>query len=402
GTYPDHRDANGDPWSFNGAEYPEVCESEGLFRSPNPLVAVSTEIGKRLPVVAIGLHAPMSNERLAYPEAVTLSDGTLAPGPQRYDLVSRRLVVLFPTVAAAYSVLPWIRVGAAFQASYASLSFANVVSAAVSDNPRNDFLTSLDTVDPFTPVGILAAQARIHRFDVGVNARFPGDFHADGDVTFTRTRFTDPTYAEPRSDAVVHAPQNPTVRFGARYFHPRAGADAAWADWDPLEHEIFDVEADVVWEGNSAFDSLDIEVKEDVLDFGPSEVPVVDPRVAHGWRDTTSFRLGGDLNALPGRLAVRAGFSYEEGASPLELSKLDFPAYRRVGLFAGATLRLLRRLDLSVGGGHLFGSSRDVGEESGQTYPIGPNGPIESLPMTGGHYELGMTVVAAGASYRFG
>ncbi len=403
GTYADDgRDPNNGNarYEFNGQEYPEVCLESGFLHGPGPMLAISSDLGHaNWPVFALGLYGPHSPEQLVYPETVTTANGATAPAPQRYDLVSRHLIVLFPTFAVSYQALPWLRLGGAFQAVFAKLQFTSAVTSSGSETPSTDYLTNLDTMDPFTPAGILAAQARFSRFDVGLSYRHSGDFEADGEVTFEKTAFTGSDLLEPRSDAIVYAPQNPAARVGVRYFHPRASADAGdWRAWDPMEDEVFDVEFDAVWEGNSAFDSLRIEVEEDFLDFTESlRTSVADPEIVHDWKDTIGFRLGGDYNLLPGRLAIRAGGLYEPGAAPVEYTRVDFLAFRKVGFFAGATYRL-GGWDLSVGGGHLFGSPRDI--LNGKTRAIGPTGPSDFV-INDGEWKASLTVISLGANYRF-
>ena len=68
----------------------------------------------------------------------------------------------------------------------------------------------------------------------------------------------------------------------------------------------------------------------------------------HNWQDQLSVRLGGDWNAIPGKLAARAGFSYETsgftgiGSKTSKAGTIDFMPLRRFGLHLGLTGRIKR------------------------------------------------------------
>jgi long-subunit fatty acid transport protein len=56
------------------------------------------------------------------------------------------------------------------------------------------------------------------------------------------------------------------------------------------------------------------------------------------WRDTTSVRLGGDFNAVPGIFTARAGIFYEQNAIPDETFDLSVVDSRKVGVSTGFSL----------------------------------------------------------------
>lgn len=71
-------------------------------------------------------------------------------------------------------------------------------------------------------------------------------------------------------------------------------------------------------------------------------------------KDQITVRVGGDYNFLPGLFSMRAGFSYEtDGQDPEFLNIMQY-MYRRVGLHAGATVRLAGKTDISVGFAHFL------------------------------------------------
>ena len=95
------------------------------------------------------------------------------------------------------------------------------------------------------------------------------------------------------------------------------------------------------------------------------------------WRDTYSVRLGGDWNAVPGWLSVRAGGYWESGAVPDRYTHLDFPSFDRGGVSLGLTVDL-GPVALSAAYMHVFQEERDVAEVDGKVFAQRPLRPCPS------------------------
>jgi len=65
-------------------------------------------------------------------------------------------------------------------------------------------------------------------------------------------------------------------------------------------------------------------------------------------------RLGGDYNAIPDRLAVRAGAFFESQAADSRYQNIDFVSGARIGLALGGTLRIPVTKDASPAKGGLI------------------------------------------------
>jgi long-subunit fatty acid transport protein len=77
------------------------------------------------------------------------------------------------------------------------------------------------------------------------------------------------------------------------------------------------------------------------------------PAFLHG-KNHFSLRLGGDYNILPGVFTVRGGVSYEtDGAEPRYTDITNY-MLGRTGLHVGATLRIARKTDITIGFVHFI------------------------------------------------
>jgi len=379
--------AAGTPYAAAGP----MCDSRGLLEGLGPLVAVSTDLGRpKGPVFALGVFGPSGLHRTTYtqggrdtddPALVRLTDAAgkerVTWAPSRYDLVDDQLEVLYVTPAIAYEVTPGLRVGASLQWVFARLAFTTY-GALLADDPgglaiRNE----ASAVDPFTPAVVLAVQARpLPTVEVGASFRWSGGLDASGDLDIAVSRLTggeEQVLGRDRVAVDLEVGQAAELRAGARWFLPRTTRPTG----DTMTDEVLDLELDWIFETNSAIDAITVGSDDPIALCDPQgsscmEAPPVGRiRLPHGFRDTHSLRAGGDWNVLPGRLAVRAGASWESAASPESLTLLDFAAFERFGLHAGATVRL-GPLDFSVAAAHLFHESRTVEDGAARVaYPGG-------------------------------
>lgn len=122
------------------------------------------------------------------------------------------------------------------------------------------------------------------------------------------------------------------------------------------------------------------------------------------------MRLGGEVVILPSLLSARAGFFYEsKGQDDADLN-IDFHAGEKVGLSAGASVRVWR-LDITAAYQHTFFGALDNGGR-GALYGLSGDGLTNETPGAGGPYrtrqvvnggrlESDMNEVALGATIRF-
>jgi len=416
--------AVGTPYGAAGA----MCDSRGLFEGIGPLFAASTDLGNpRGPVLALGVFGPSGLHRTTdsqggratdTPALVHLTDAggkeRVTWAPSRYDLVDDQLEVLYITPAIAYEVSPRLRLGASVQWVFARLAFTTY-GALVADEPGGLAIRNRATaVDPFTPAVVLAAQARpLPNVEVGASFRWSAGLDASGDLEIAVTRIADGAEQTLGSDRVpmeLSVGQAAELRTGVRWFLPRGRRPTG----DPMVDEVLDAELDWIFETTSAVEAITLRSDEPIRMCGPQgtdcleSAPVGRVDLPHRWRDTHQLRAGGDWNLVPGRLAVRTGASWESAAAPDKLTLLDFAAFERFGLHAGATLRV-GPLDVSVAAAHLFATSRTVRDgaarvasPSGLCDPASLSAADASVCVTNdGRHTASIDMLSLSATWRF-
>ncbi len=138
----------------------------GSFQ-PIPVIAVVTDLGGRVKGLrlAAGLYAPngypfrdmsqgyVDGNNFTTNTACT-GGGCVAPPPTRYDVLTSESAALFPSIAAAYRILPQLDIGARFSAGNAKAKTQVMVwgtTGNVEESVRNDTFATLDVKDGFIP-----------------------------------------------------------------------------------------------------------------------------------------------------------------------------------------------------------------------------------------------------------
>jgi|GEM_PF-529836 len=205
---------------------------------------------------------------------------------------------------------------------------------------------------------------------------------------------------------------------------------------DPLATDVFDIELDVTWANNSSADPIELRFPGDAS--GKGIVPVagvqggeIPPNAdqKRGYRDVVGFRLGGDYNVIPDRLALRAGAFFETSAANARYQNIDFVASSRFGLALGATYRIRfgeRRgdggsaLEIMAGFGHVFfgeqsrtdpnadGLAALAGTSCNKSDPVSPTKCADGSdryrskwPVNLGTITNSLNVINVGLAYRF-
>jgi len=126
------------------------------------------------------------------------------------------------------------------------------------------------------------------------------------------------------------------VRLGAVYTHR-----------DGSNREIFDVEANLVYEGWHVAEGFEVELNGRLSDDAgaTNNQALPDLFLERNWQDTFSVRLGSDLsmlrNAETGNgLVLRLGGYYERSAQPEEWTNLDFMPFDRLAGTLGASYHI--------------------------------------------------------------
>jgi long-chain fatty acid transport protein len=334
-----------------------------------------------------------------------------------------------------------LRLGASFQAGFAPmLDFANVAVAdqgftgAAASPKSNDIFSEVHAVTSLVPGFTLGEiWSPLPSLDIAAWYKWSAPIEAKGDVQ-TASGYFDPSHKTPvvwgdthvpscnhppgtpaytqnecdgGNNVSLKIPQPMEAKLGFRFHQPRRAPRDRHVR-DPLAQDRFDVEADLTWANDSAFDGVHIGIRSvfasttgdgslpptSGLPQGVAVLPA-DAGVPHNFRDVFGVRLGSDVNVLPGRLAVRAGTFFESQAANAAYQNIDFDAAWRWGFAVGGTYRIPlggKSLDLMLGYGHVvFGTltndQQNVGVRAVNGTPcsagMDPTGTTATCPATG-------------------
>ncbi len=369
-----------------GASYPRVCDDGAAL--PVGYAALTFPVGERT-AIGFALAGPSGVPNARWPSFV---DGR--PAPQRYLALESTALFAQPTIGLAHRVLPALSVGASFAWGVAWVKSSAATAALPTAGQRpadNDVKSTVEATDAFVPSGTLGALANLGPLlDVGVAYKLSAPIDARGDARTevnafaprardgdtSRVVYGDTSRADcgqaggsacgGGGNARVTIPMPMELKLGARFHLPRARDAAPGRVRDPIADDVFDLELDLEWTQSSVIDATRVRFPSD---RGLGTIPVagtagVIPPVAdvpRDYRDVLGVRMGGEVSVVPRRLSLRVGGSYETRADRDATQNVDVLAGARVGVAAGATLRLVtgdaaarasagpRTLDVSVG-----------------------------------------------------
>ncbi|MFW6051788.1 MAG: OmpP1/FadL family transporter [Myxococcota bacterium] len=371
-----------------GEAYPEVCSSGvGII----PELATSFELADGL-ALGLGLYAPaaaMRTQRYGDPETAMLESGELSP--LRYLLIESDLFQAFPSIGFAYEPHPAIRIGATFGWGITKIGFANAAYSELDclgedceEPPEGPFLradarNAASAQDRFVPRLLLGVHVRPQPevpFELGLTYQWTDDVQVNSatlDIeTFNLRDAAGNPLELPNPEGVVpgvgiHVPQVSQLGFGMRWFQPLDSPVDTIGD--RMSTEMFDIEANVLLTFGKRVDDFFVDLPDDaVLEaIGDIEVDLPDDvTLPHRWKTQVSLYLGGDYNVVPGMLALRGGLSFDSNGVQRGYEQLDFTPFRRVGLHLGTTLRIARRIDVSVAYAHIFQPDRSISVDDAQ------------------------------------
>lgn len=408
-----------------GAAQPSVCGDAPA--SIIPELAGSVRLTDDL-ALGFGLYVPTAGARhIRFGHVATGAfdpDGSgpmeEVPTPSRYLLMEQELLQLFLTVGAAYDIHPRVHVGAAFGWGITKVHFSNAAYSRV--NVIDGFITAyadarseLEGLDAFVPrlsFGVSAEPAERVPLTVGAAFEWTGDVRTDTAhlaVEGLSSRI-DPEWignlvgeleAAGEFDGIrLDVPQNARFALGVRYAKPLD--EPADGIGDRLSTERFDVELDFVVTMNKRVRDFAVDLPDDASLVVPSPVPGIVPDIevalpdridlAHRWRTQVAIQLGADVNPIPGVLGLRAGLRYETHGVRRGYEQLDFAPFRNVSTHVGATVRIAKRVDLSLAYAHVFLADVNVSPEQARIRRVvggdaDPNDPAEASIANAGRFR---------------
>lgn len=401
--------------------YPEVCSPRAPALAAN---LFATYRLNRYLAFGLGVTTPSTpGSGQTFDDSITLPNGAAAPSPVRNMLFQKNLLVVYPTIGVAVAPHPRLRFGLTLQPSVARFQFgvmANVDFSAP-QSPTTDLLIQLNA-GGFFMAGALSTQVLINRY-----LSFGAQFHYNSPVSASGTADTTANFYTSNQvkgsfnidEMRVALPWN--LRAGLRFAMPRAGAahtqDDASGQYDPMRDDLFDVEADFTFEHTSSLGVTSLRnsgiIRADAAFERPAP-PSLELNSNLG--DTMGFRIGGDFNIIPNRLAVRLGGSYETQGLSATSAVVHIPAYAGGSIHAGVSYRI-GGLTINLGFGHFFFQELDASNARGIIVTAGnpavmgspqldPNGCTSAqgqgaCTINRGTFHGNLTNGSLGFSYRF-
>lgn len=380
---------------------PTVCNSHRLNVVPE--LAYAWRINDRIGL-GIGVIAPTAPGNLQFGDDIggrhgmVRTAGLVLPSPARYQLISQTALMAWPTVGVGVEVAPKVRVGASFGWGFGTIGFGTAASPYYSENISTGIYAKVSVSDWFIPrVGVGISGGPWAGVTFGANFTYYGDVNATGSLNAQTLYYLDqPTRAGLRTQQTINGVTLGTqlpwqAQVGVRYASIRENVTLAEGSvGDYLDTERWNVEAQVGYTASSrlhefavrlgptiaptlpdgSLDTANFPCNQSVADAQqacvnldpttPAGVPRTFPApVRHNWVDQITLRIGGDYVAVPGRLSVSGGFSYDGNGQQRGYEQLDFQPYRRFGTHLGFTVRI-NRWDVFVAYAHHFNQTRTV------------------------------------------
>ena len=379
---------DGDPHVFDAAS-----QDRGFFPMGLSL-GLSSDFGLRDWAFAIGLVGPSALGK------ATFNDSNY-DSATRYSFRDMDILMAFLTFTVSRKFRHQGRdvagIGISLQyATIPSMKYSlNLIAPGGPTNTNgpvqtgNDLQAKLEMSDWSGYSAIMACWFQpIPALEFGLSARIvPIEFELSGDIEMSGTQNSIlKNYTPFKVPATLSFTYPMSVQTGVRYRH---------LDGD---REVFDIEADFVWEDWSAMDAFNIDFKVDSVDALGTTILLQELNLVRNYQDTYSVRLGGQYNAIPKWLTVRLGGWWESSAHRNEYTMVDLPSYDRFGVAAGLSTEW-RGIEIGISYAHVFQMDRTVASGTGQIFQqiLQPDGSITNgYALNEGSYSGSFDIITIG------
>lgn len=429
-----------------GATLSKVCSDGPITILPE--LGLSLRLGDHF-TLGLGVQVPAAAYRdfhFGDPNTGTI-DGQPngQPTPTRYLLVREKQLQAFTTIGASYEISPYVRVGASFGWGITTLDYTNTAYSRTVVNlilpnvatVEADALNRLKAADYFVPriqLGAWVQPIIDFPLEVGASFRWTGNIKTDSAKLYLNAYNVQFNSALATLNSLVatgtvsgvglNVPQTSQLALGVRY------ADKLDAPVDKvgdrMSTERFDLEGDMVITFGKRVDAfrvdlpdaaqLDATANVTILGLIPMTLdqPVDLPdyiHIEHKWKTQISLRAGGDVNVIPGVLALRGGVNIETNGVKHGYEQLDYMPTTRIGLHLGGTVRIAHKVDLSFAYAHIFQPTTNVSYTAAQVNRIATvtdpnmNPPVvtaaDAAPVNAGKItnHANVLILAAGAHF---
>jgi long-subunit fatty acid transport protein len=327
---------------------PQVSNAPGVFFAPFVAVTRGFNLGFLGKLgVAVGLYSPPANGGVSYPNEtppVLGASGTLqfdgnscegtppaaaaCPGantsslntaPQKYMLINENLLVVYPTISAAWAPIPLVSIGAGLQLLVANSAFReatyDAASLETSHTPSNEQLT-YDTIANVAVNGVTVAAnfgiklKPLPGLSIGASYKPKATLNQSGTLTLDFSPLAQSLNAKVSGNGTSNSSDGSSGSGPVSLSNAFPGELKTGIDYD---FGLFDLEADFDWTQWSQYQSA-VLTPNFSQQSNATPVTALSPIViTRNFQDTWSLRLGGEAK-LPVpviRARVRAGLGYE-------------------------------------------------------------------------------------------
>lgn len=347
-----------------------------------PRLMFSTDLGTEQFALGVGVYAPYA-PRYRFAE----------DGPQRYaNIDGSQNILLYQHLAFAWRPHERFAIGAGIQNMMAVLDATQAASSYVGlwgepEDKDLDMLIRFRATDLLTITGNAGLWAEpIDGLTLGASVQFPAAIRDDEATVEVRLpshyAFDNATFEGDKLGFELELPW--IVRAGIAY-----GIK-----------DLFEVEVDFTWESWSVHDAIRTSPKDIRVTGVPTvgEIRVGDLDVRRELRDIFGVSVGGEWHAMPGMLTVRAGFMYEQGATPDETTSVFQADSDKLAPTLGASVSIGDwRLDAAYA--FVYHLPREI--ETSEVAQINPAYEEGAVVVGNGTYESFLNVFGLGMRYAF-
>ena len=325
-------------------------------------------------------------------------------GAQRYSSVITRDLQAHYLLSLGYQlsfggVVRNVRLGASIGGTYTEVDSSlrlNVFElrkdlAPEREDPDYDILAEITGSEKSSPTGIVSASVEFDsNTTLSLTYQLPFDVSAQGNAALEMKGVLGSIASVDGDDITINLALPPIVRVGVRQDFAQGSLELAyaWEGWQRTE------KIEIVPNGITIEQALD-----------PQPVLLDTITIETKFRDTYSFRLGGDYEVLEDWILVRAGTYFERAAiegrslnvSQFDLDKVGFTAGGRIslgwGLFADVAFGYVHWFPETVTDSNVLFSDPAPPEGAvAETWPIGngkySNTQIFTMAALGGEFDL--------------
>lgn len=383
---------NPSPYPNTGDPLAPVINESALFPF-NGMFIATTDFGLEDWTFGIGIYGPNGSGGSEYPSS----------GGQRYMMTKLDAIAFYPSLSVSYGDGEHWGIGVTLQMPITPHLEMQLVVDGSARGPvsayydGDDVLATVSLSAGPTFSALAGAWFRpIPELEIGLSGRvIPVNLDLEGDWFLDnvpgQTQFPANQLEVQGAAARLSITLPPTAKFGIRYRH-----------LDGAGQELFDIEADVVYEAWSVLDKFAVEL-DGVAGLYPTVLDMPDVTIDKRWQDTFSVRLGGTINLRGGDLMVSWGSFWERAAVPENYENIDFLSFDRLGLSMGIAGKI-GPVKLSMAYMHIFQEDREVDERNSKVYqqrPINPcptdcQGGWDGVPANNGTFKSGFDVISMG------